>query len=104
MPRLDGLVRAQFDLSWGKARSHIETGKVWVNGRPITDSGAETDPASRIELRMNSPRRPKEAPPEGPQPRIVHKDTQLVVVSKPSGMSTVPFEGEADHSLERWVC
>jgi 23S rRNA pseudouridine1911/1915/1917 synthase len=102
--RLDQLVRAKFDLSWGKARSHIETGKIYVNGAKVTDPGAPQDATAEIELKMNAPRAQK-ASPAGPQPEIVFQDAQLVVVNKPSGMSTVPYAGEPKElTLQDWLC
>src|SRR4051794_13647650 len=56
--RLDSLVRDQFQVSWGKARDWIETGKVWVNGKRVLDMASEpaTEPELKIELRMNAPK------------------------------------------------
>ncbi len=102
MPRLDQLVRAKFDLSWGKARSHIETGKVFVDGKAVTDPGAETRESAAIELKMNAPKKPRTESKFAP--RVLHVDTQVIVVDKPSGLSTVPFEGEKLENLEEWVC
>lgn len=104
--RLDGLVRAKFELSWGKARSHIESGKVLVDGKVVTDPGAPVDPdRSAIELRMNAPRPSKSRPTSGPGPEVVYKDTQVIVVNKPSGMSTVPYaDGPKELTLQDWAC
>lgn len=105
-PRLDALVREKYTLSWGKARDHIESGKISVNGAAVRDPGAPTDPAAVIELRMNAPRAKASAQAQAPHaaPRVVFSDTQVLVVSKPSGLNSVPFEDEPGPSLEKWAC
>ena len=104
--RLDARVRAQFELSWNQARSHIATGKVWSQGVPLTDEALPVPADLELELRMNAPR-PKAgaaAPGAVPGPRltrsdIVHVDPQIVVVRKPAGLSTVPFEKDEKDTL-----
>jgi len=104
--RLDARVRAQFELSWNQARSHIATGKIWSEGRPLTDEAMPVPADLQLELRMNAPR-PRAGTdaaeaPQGPQltrADLVHVDTQIVVVRKPAGLSTVPFEKDEQGTL-----
>jgi 23S rRNA pseudouridine1911/1915/1917 synthase len=104
---LDAVVRALWDVSWGKARGWIETGKVWVGGECRRDSRAPVAAGVVIELRMNAPRMAAGgSAPAGDvvsgtgetavsavgRERLVHVDSQIVVVDKPPGISSVPFE------------
>ncbi|MCM2324487.1 MAG: RluA family pseudouridine synthase [Oligoflexia bacterium] len=98
MPRLDAVVRNRHQTSWGKARGWIESGKIWIDGRAVTDCGAEVAEDAVIELRMNAPKggaRPAAGSGVSfSKAQIVYSDSQLVVVNKPAGISTVPYEGE----------
>jgi 23S rRNA pseudouridine1911/1915/1917 synthase len=91
--RLDAAVRAQLDAPWAKARSWIETGKITVGGRVETDPGARVADGADIVLTMAAPR-PDRGGRLDPS-AIVFADAHVVVVHKPSGISTIPFaEGE----------
>lgn len=111
---LDAAVRALYGQSWGKARAWIETGKISVNGQ-VTRDGRSTVPAGAVlRLNMNAPRSGAKASGEGASgsgpgqgtaldpARVVHCDPHVVVVDKPSGISTVPYdESEKDTLLSR---
>lgn len=75
------------DRSWRDVKRLIETGKVFVDGAPERSAGHRLPAGARVELRMSAPRHP----PKGRGLRIVHEDTHVVVVDKPSGISSVPF-------------
>jgi len=98
---LDQAVRTLFDLSWGKARAAVETGKVSVNGATVTDILRYVRTGGVLVLDPNA-RRPR---PEVdlPYDAIVHLDTHVVVVNKPSGISTVPFDEEETGTLDTRV-
>lgn len=81
-------VREQLGISWSRARQHVATGKVLVDGTPCTDAGARIAPGSNVALRMNAPRPRSSAQ----QVRIVYEDAHVVVVDKPAGVSSVPYE------------
>lgn len=88
---LDGALRALFELSWGDARTFVRRGKVTVDGR------TETDPRTRVRggaaiVLDPAARRPRED--DLPEGAIVHLDPHVVVVEKPSGVNTVPYEPE----------
>ena len=106
--RLDALVRTRQQVSWGKARGWIETGKIWVEGRPITDPSFEVFETVVFELKMNAPRnagtsRSKGITPGFAKSRVVFCDTQVIVVNKPAGMSTVPYEEAETGTLEQAI-
>jgi 23S rRNA pseudouridine1911/1915/1917 synthase len=90
---LDGVVRTLFNLSWGRARDLIGRGKISVDGRVVTSatSRVKAGVTLAIDLAARSPRAAvEELPPEA----IVFVDMHVVVVDKPSGVSTVPYDPE----------
>ena len=95
--QLDGAVRVAFDLSWGKARGFIETGKIRVNGEVVTETNRKVIAGAEIELHMNAPR-PNRSRLEFD--RIVYLDTHVVIVSKPPGISTVAFDETETDTLD----
>ena len=85
---LAGWLRAKIpSASWGTIKGWVLSGKVRVNGAPLTEPGARLRPGQAVELRMDAPR---------PRPRgavtLVHEDAHLVVVDKPAGILSVPWE------------
>lgn len=105
--RLDAVVRRLFDTSWAKSRAWIETGKITLNGQQVTDARSLVMAEAVLVLNMNAPRsgvRPVASAPMLAPERIVHVDTQLVVVDKMPGISSVPFERGEGGSLQEAVC
>jgi len=97
---LDARVRAQFTLSWGRARAVIEQGKIFVDGQAATQTTSWARPESVVELKMTAP---KPRPARLASDSIVHLDAHVVVVRKPAGLSTVPYGEEEADNLERRV-
>jgi 23S rRNA pseudouridine1911/1915/1917 synthase len=85
---LDRAVRGVFGVSWGKARGWIEGGKVRVGESVVLEQTARVRAGEQIAL------------DEGARSRraahldsaVVYVDAHLVVVSKPAGISTVPYD------------
>ncbi len=97
---LDSAVRTLFGLSWGKARTAIERSKVRVDGAILTDALKHVREGQTIALNMNARTpRPTDLPPNS----IVHMDAHVVVVRKPAGISTVPFDGTETGTLDERV-
>lgn len=88
---LDGAVRALFDLSWGRARELIKRGKVLVDGRVVTLPTARVRAGSGVAVDLAA-RDPRAAKEELAREAIVYVDAHVVVVDKPSGVATVPFD------------
>ena len=92
--QLDGVLRALTGAPWSAARSMIETGKVKIGGVVATSERRRALAGEVIEI---DPRAPK---PRTARLRalgdelIAYADTAVVVVRKPAGISTVPYEGE----------
>ena len=105
MNSLDARVRAQFEVSWGQARAWIETGKIAVDGQTVTDAQAHAKEGATLTLTMNAPKPNREGSLE--DARVVHVDAHIVVVRKPAGISTIPFEegeqGTLDELVRDWL-
>jgi 23S rRNA pseudouridine1911/1915/1917 synthase len=104
-PTLAALVRGLAPgSSWEEARSLCRAGRVWVGGRPATEPAWRPPAGAAVELLSAAAARARlvAAAEEGggggpsPAPRtpslVVHADADVVVVRKPPGMLTVPFE------------
>jgi 23S rRNA pseudouridine1911/1915/1917 synthase len=97
---LDAIVRALFSLSWNEARDRIRQGKIAVNGATRTDPLFRARPGAEIALHMRAPRARAEQLPDD---AVVHVDAHVVVVDKPAGVSTVPYEPGERGTLEERV-
>ncbi len=103
---LDAAVRVAFGLTWGRARDLVRRGKVAIDGRTVTDPVryVRTGNVVTIDLAARNTRTIASDLPEG---ALVHVDPHIVVVDKPAGMSTVPYDPEgmgasiAKRSMER---
>jgi 23S rRNA pseudouridine1911/1915/1917 synthase len=95
---LDGVVRALAGGSWGKARGLIETGKVRVDGEVVTATDRRVRAGVTIAIDPNAP---KPRPDRLEDDRIVFVDPHVVVVDKPSGISTIPYADETGTLDER---
>lgn len=98
---LDRTLREQFSgASWNSVRKLVQTGKVRVGGRVVTDPQFVVPQGATVALLMNAPR--PAAPGAVPRDALVHVDTHVVVVRKPAGIATVPHGDERD-TLDRVV-
>jgi 23S rRNA pseudouridine1911/1915/1917 synthase len=88
---LDARVRGLFGFSWGRARDLVRRGKVKVRGKVVTDPTAKVPSNVEIDLDLAA-RNARAAARDLPKEAIVHVDPHIVVVDKPAGISTVPFD------------
>ncbi len=104
---IDGVLRALLGVSWGDARALIERGKVSLDGVRVQDGRTRVRVDARLEVRPTARR--VESHPRGTldDSAIAHCDSHLVVVRKPAGISTVPYDdSETVHledRLQRWL-
>lgn len=86
-------------ISWNRARELCRRGKVHVNGQLATDPALRLQSGDEVAFEAHAPRIKPELLPWS---AIVHVDRQLVVVSKPAGMMSVPFDaGDRDTLVDR---
>ena len=87
---LDRFVRFQIgELSWQRARRLILSGKLSINGTTVRISTARVKVGDWIEF--NPGAREQSATLHQSVP-VLFVDSQIVVVNKPAGISTVPFD------------
>src|SRR5690349_20577624 len=88
-------------MSWGAARRLIESGKVSIDGRRELDPTALVAEGASVAVSMAAPK-PREKSPVEPDD-IVYLDGQVVVVKKPAGVSTVPYDEHETGALSELV-
>jgi 23S rRNA pseudouridine1911/1915/1917 synthase len=74
--------------SWNEVKRLCATGKVRLDGDLILDPAARVQPGQHLELRLTAPK-PVNTPAGF---RIAFEDAHVVVIEKPSGISSVPYE------------
>ena len=89
--------------SWGLIKRFIASGKVFVDDVRVGDEGRRVAAGERVEVRMAAPRTRDAALAV----RLVYEDPHVVILDKPAGVSSVPFEehetGTAmDHVRAAW--
>lgn len=86
--------------SWGVVRRWIRSGKMRVAGQIVTEPTLRVVAGVELCFHEAAPR-----PTEGRLARdaVVHVDTHVVVVAKPPGVSTVPYEPTDVDTLEARV-
>lgn len=91
---LAAIVRELMDnLAWSKARELVATGRVSVGGELRFDPAERLAAGSVVTVEPTGRRR---RAPVLERERLVHVDRDLVVVSKPAGLVTVPFDDHDD--------
>ncbi len=81
-------VKARANVAWSVAKRHVASGKVFVDGERVTEVDARLAAGQQVELRMAAPR-PRDPEREGV---LVHDDAHVVVIDKPAGISSVPYD------------
>jgi 23S rRNA pseudouridine1911/1915/1917 synthase len=99
---LDRFLRSvQPGTSWTQVRAAITTGKVTVDGSVCVAPTTPILPGSVVALRQNAPRPSTQSRLSADH--LVYVDPHLVVVRKPAGISTVPFEPGERNTLDQLV-
>lgn len=100
---LSALLRRWRGVPWSTAKEWCARGKVTVNGVVERDAGARLGAGVAVELHPHA--RGEGASPDAlhlDRSRLVHCDPQVVVVDKPPGVNSVPFEaGERGALVDR---
>ncbi len=90
---LDAAVRGIFDLSWNRARDLVRRGKVSLDGRTVTDPVVRVRAGAEVAIDLAA-RNAKSVAADLPDGALVYVDPHIVVVEKPAGIPTVPFDPE----------
>jgi 23S rRNA pseudouridine1911/1915/1917 synthase len=91
---LAALVRELMDgLSWNRARELIRNGRVTVDGALRFDPAERMAAGARVEVDPTARRRQA---PVLERERLIHVDRDVVVVSKPAGLLSVPYDDRDD--------
>lgn len=102
---LDAVVKELLGTTWGEARRLIETGKIRLDGVVVTEPRKHVRPKASLEYAPRA-RRPR-PDTDLDLSRIEFADAHVIVVDKPSGMSTVPYDeretGTLDARVRAWV-
>jgi 23S rRNA pseudouridine1911/1915/1917 synthase len=97
---LAAVVRGWLGLSWSAARVLCERGKIFVGEDRAVDPTARLSPGTTLTLRRAAPRPLSERATQALS-AIVYEDTQLVVIDKPAGINSVPYErGDSDTAMD----
>ena len=78
------------DKSWRQVRELCASGKVTVNGERVVEPAYRLAGGETLALNMGKPDPRRRV--ERPGFRIVFEDGHLIVIEKPEGVSTVPYE------------
>jgi 23S rRNA pseudouridine1911/1915/1917 synthase len=93
-PTLAARVRELEGVSWTRARALVEAGQVDVGGETRTDPALRVPPEAEIAIHSG---RPKASAGALDASRIVYVDRDVVVVDKPPGVLTLPYDdGDRD--------
>src|SRR5436305_11787913 len=84
---LSALLKKRVDVPWSRARRMCERGKVRVDGRRVTDGTMRLAIGQKVSVDEAAP-----PPPAAVRADIVWEDAHVVVIDKPSGVSSVPYE------------
>lgn len=85
---LAAFVKAKAGVPNSVAKRQISTGKVFVDGACVTTIDHRLAAGQQVEVRQNAPR-PRDPEREGV---LVYDDAHVVVIDKPSGVNSVPYE------------
>ncbi len=85
---LAAFVKAKSGAPNSLAKRHVTTGKVFVDGACVTTIDHRLAVAQTVELRLGA-QRPHDPTREG---ILVYDDPHVVVIDKPAGVSSVPYE------------
>jgi 23S rRNA pseudouridine1911/1915/1917 synthase len=101
---LDSVLRGRTKQSWGKVRQWIQRGKVTVDGIRMLDPVKWVRVGSTVSLKQAARRYDPDALEDD---RIVYLDSHVVVVRKPAGISTIPYEegerGTLEDKTRQWL-
>jgi 23S rRNA pseudouridine1911/1915/1917 synthase len=87
--------------SWNDVRRLARTGKIFIDGLPLLDPTRLVPAGAELEFRQNAPRATRA--PALARHGILFVDAHVVVVDKPAGISTVPYDENETGTLDALV-
>ena len=88
---LAAVLRTRLGLSWNAARALCERGKVSLGDRLALDGAVRLRKGATVCVRPQAPR-PLSDRATKALAAIVYEDSQVVVIDKPAGLQSVPYE------------
>jgi 23S rRNA pseudouridine1911/1915/1917 synthase len=85
---LAAFVKSRSRVPWSVAKRQVAAGKVFVDGACVTAIDRRLTTGQVIEIRNRAPR-PPDPRREGV---LVHDDAHVVVIDKPAGVNSVPYD------------
>jgi 23S rRNA pseudouridine1911/1915/1917 synthase len=93
--KLDAALKAELGMSWTEARAAVSSGKVAIDGEVATSPTRILFESDVISFHPARPRPHVSRLAHLERSAIVFVDASVVVVDKPSGISTIPFGDES---------
>ena len=102
-PALAGFLRGRVEGSWKRVKQRIRDGAFSVDGAVVTDPGTRLKPGQVVaEASPGRAAQGRGARSRRPTVEVVYQDSQVVVIDKPVGISTVPYDdNETDTAQSR---
>lgn len=85
---VSALIKERTGVAWSVAKRQVESGKVFVDGQRVVQVDARLAVGAQVEVRQAAPR-PPDPTREG---ALVFDDAHVVVIDKPPGVNSVPYE------------
>ncbi|MDX2109718.1 MAG: RluA family pseudouridine synthase [Verrucomicrobiota bacterium] len=95
MATADLVVRKLFDVSWSKARDWIRQGRMQIDGRVVADARHLVN-GRMLSFKMDGPSAAKKITGPLTEASIIALEHDFVVINKPAGLLTDPFNPEDD--------
>ena len=99
---LAAVLRSRLGLSWNAARTLCERGKVKIGAQLILDGAKRVRRGMAIAVRPQAPR-PLSERATMALASIVYEDSQVVVIDKPAGLQSVPYDNDGSDTAMDFI-
>ncbi len=99
---LAAVLRSRLGIAWSAARALCERGKVTLADRLTLDSARRVRVGMTIAVRPQAPRPLSERATQA-LAAIVYEDSQVVVIDKPAGLQSVPYERDGSDTAMDFI-
>lgn len=94
---LAAVARSLTELPWSRVKDLCKTGRVFLNGERVFDPVHRVRPGDEVEVRPTARKQTTHALEDE---RFVYTDTHVVVLRKPTGLSTTPYDESETDTLQ----